>query len=434
MAEKITVIDSIMGTGKTSWAIQYMNEHPEQSFVYCTPFLDEVDRVKDTSGRNFYDPKRIDGRKIEGFNYLLMEGRDICVTHSTFSNSNSETLEHIANGNYCLILDEVLDILVDFNSIATKGISKGDIRLLKSEGFITEDEYGKVKWLKNSYPDSKYADVERLAKQGHLFYLDESLLVWQFPPEIFSAFKEIYVLTYLFNGSFLAPYFQYHHLQYDLASVTKDVNGKYRIVPHSEHRREKATIKSLLQIHNDRSANDYKNSSLSKSWFLKASPKKLEELQKHIYNYFRNVTKAKSSEILWTCPKDFQKLLKGKGYNVTRKMTAEEKKLSQEEIHKLEKQLSCYIPCNARATNVYRDRTTLVYAINMFSNPYVSRYFQNKNDKDGTDIHVDEDYLALGCMLQWIWRSCIRDNKPVRIYIPSTRMRTLLINWLDGKM
>lgn len=433
MAEKITVIDSIMGTGKTSWAIQYMDVHPEQQYIYCTPFLDEVDRIKTNTARDFYDPKRVDGRKIEGFNTLLMEGRDIVLTHSTFSNANAETLEYLSRGNYTLILDEVLDILIDFNDVASGKINKGDIRLLMHEGFITSDGYGRVQWLKDSYPDSKYADVERLAKQGHLFYLDNSLLVWQFPPEIFSHFKKVFVLTYMFSGSFLKPYFEYHKLPYEMAEVVTEETGAYSLIPYNPYSTRKTELKSLISLYDDPQANDYRNSSLSKTWFSNAGKEKLTKLQNRINNYLRNSQKAKSADIMWTCPKDHYNSLKGRGYIATRNPTADERALPPDDLEKLKKQLSCFVPCNSRATNVFRDRSILVYAVNLYCNPYVKRYFSNKNDKDQTNITVDEDHFALSAMLQWIWRSCIRDNKPVRIYIPSTRMRTLLIDWLEGK-
>ena len=34
----ITVIDSLMGSGKTSWSIQYINDNPYENFLYITPF------------------------------------------------------------------------------------------------------------------------------------------------------------------------------------------------------------------------------------------------------------------------------------------------------------------------------------------------------------------------------------------------------------
>jgi hypothetical protein len=35
-------------------------------------------------------------------------------------------------------------------------------------------------------------------------------------------------------------------------------------------------------------------------------------------------------------------------------------------------------------------------------------------------------------MIQWIWRSAIRDGEEVYLYIPSKRMRTLLTDWMDN--
>lgn len=42
----------------------------------------------------------------------LMEGKDIALTHSTFSHADDETLNSLSKGNYCLFLDEALDIIV----------------------------------------------------------------------------------------------------------------------------------------------------------------------------------------------------------------------------------------------------------------------------------------------------------------------------------
>ena len=141
-------------------------------------------------------------------------------------------------------------------------------------------------------------------------------------------------------------------------------------------------------------------------------------------------------DILWTAPKDFRRHLKGKGYTVVRNMTFEERSLPAIQRELIEKKLQCFLPCNARATNDYADRTVLAYLINLYANPFVKRYFANKNQKDGTNIAVNEDMLALGCMIQWIWRSAIRKPEPehIKVYIPSKRMRKLFIQWLDGNI
>ena len=49
----------------------------------------------------------------------------------------------------------------------------------------------------------------------------------------------------------------------------------------------------------------------------------------------------------------------------------------------------------------------------------------------GNGVNVLEDKYALSVMIQWIWRSAIRDGKEVWIYIPSKRMRNLLKDWIE---
>lgn len=76
-------------------------------------------------------------------------------------------------------------------------------------------------------------------------------------------------------------------------------------------------------------------------------------------------------------------------------------------------------------------RTTEVNGEPWFMGKDIADILGYKNNKDAISSHVDEDAYALSEMLQWIWRSSIRDGKPINIYIPSKRMRTLLMNWLE---
>ena len=46
-------------------------------------------------------------------------------------------------------------------------------------------------------------------------------------------------------------------------------------------------------------------------------------------------------------------------------------------------------------------------------------------------IRVEEDQYALSELIQWIFRSALRDNKEITLYIPSKRMRKLLENWIN---
>lgn len=46
---------------------------------------------------------------------------------------------------------------------------------------------------------------------------------------------------------------------------------------------------------------------------------------------------------------------------------------------------------------------------------------------------LNQELYALSEMVQFIWRSRIRDSETIDLYIPSARMRNLLIRWLDDE-
>ena len=67
----------------------------------------------------------------------------------------------------------------------------------------------------------------------------------------------------------------------------------------------------------------------------------------------------------------------------------------------------------------------MAYCVNYFLNPLIKNYFITFG------VRIEEDKCALSEMLQWIWRSAIREGKDITIYVPSMRMRTLLLDWME---
>ena len=62
----VKVCDTIMGAGKTESAITLMNQDKESRYVFITPYLDEVERIKRScSGRKFKDPQSKGKGKLE---------------------------------------------------------------------------------------------------------------------------------------------------------------------------------------------------------------------------------------------------------------------------------------------------------------------------------------------------------------------------------
>ena len=434
---KVTVVDSIMGKGKTTWAADFMAEHNDRRFIYCAPLLSLLDemngRLSGKGCRELYTPSNRGRGKRDHFNTLLMEGRNIGVTHCTFSHANDETVSCLKEGHYTLILDEVLDILVEYNNATGEHMKTRDPKLLQDKGLIRRDEYGRVYWVGDSCEDTQYATVERLAKEGSLFLLDETLLVWQFPPELFRLFDEVYVLTYLFAGSMLCPYFAYHGIPYSMKSVGIDGAGKRFLTEYSEAVEDRLEFSRLITILENDRMNDYGLSALSKRWFSNNKEGR-KAIKKNIANYVRGITKVDSRRVMWTTYEERRTELSGAGYTRTRMLTPGERALTGSALERAKASVSCFVPCNARGTNMYSDRDVLIYAMNFYPNEYLLRYFYNKNEVDGTSIAVYRDLISLSAMIQWVWRSAIRNKQPIRIYIPSTRMRTLFKDWLNGSL
>jgi hypothetical protein len=142
---------------------------------------------------------------------------------------------------------------------------------------------------------------------------------------------------------------------------------------------------------------------LSSSWYTKEKNKLLiTQLKNNTYNYFSHKINGKSKDNMWTTFKKQKANLSGKGYQ------------------------RGFVSLTARATNDYADKYNLAYLSNIFFNPLVKQFFVDRN------VKVNEDLYALSEMIQWIWRSRIRkdNDEIINLYIPSSRMRRLLNNWL----
>ena len=445
------MIDAPCGSGKTSWAIQHMNENTEKSFIYCTPFLDEIDRVRWACGNysRFDEPHPYNGSKLDNFNELLADGKDIAVTHTTFLNATQDTLDMIRVGNYTLVIDEVLDVVKEFNDVQTvesesrQTVTKADISFLLEKGIIRIADDNRVIWCGGEYGDDfKFSEVQRFANLKRLYCISGKLLLTVFPPEMFKCFDTVYIMTYMFGGSIFKYYLDMFGLSYEPKSVKMN-NGGYYLSDYDtsideEFRRK---CKSLIHICDNENMNSYVKTALCKSWYIRSSADDLNKLKNNLSNYFRRYVKnasAQNGDIMWTCYNGYEHNIHGKGYTVIRNMTADEKRLPEKEYKKLESQLSCFVPCNAKATNIYRDRWALAYCVNMYFNRMIRRFFTDGNEdresKGMSGIYPDEELYALSCLIQWIFRSRIRDGKEIDIYVPSKRMRDLLTEWLEGRV
>ncbi|MBQ5851939.1 MAG: DEAD/DEAH box helicase family protein [Lachnospiraceae bacterium] len=406
---KINVVDSIMGSGKTQAAINYINS-TDTKIMYVTPYLTEVERIiKACPDKHFKQPINYNGSvsKMVNLKHLLDRGENIVTTHALFHNFDDETIELCYIQEYVLIMDEVTDV------IDVYPMGKEDTRIML-DNFVEVQENGILKWTETNYNDPKFMTEKHLCEMECLAMYGKELMMWLFPVKIFQAFHESYILTYMFSGQMQKYYYDFNGLDYQYLYVQGDAMDNYHFVTEPVTAAVRYNYKDLIYIMDDYKMNLIgKNSnSLSKAWYERnVDTGLIKKLKNNTANFFNNkkiawkdgqLVSSWSKNNIWTTFKEYKHLLAGKGYT------------------------KGFLPLNIRASNDYQDCNAVAYLINKYFNPYIRQFFTMHN------VEVDEDAYAVSEMLQFIWRSAIRQGKPISVYIPSSRMRTLLEQWIES--
>lgn len=403
----VRVCDAIMGTGKSSAAITYLNEHKDEKFIYITPYLDEAARIKKGCPTlRFVEPseklKQYNFRKFEHTAALIKEGRNITTTHQAFKRYTPDTLNDIKKQGYTLIIDENVDVLEAFD------FHQDDLQLAIDAGYITESD-GIYSIANPEYKGKALHELFSLLKSRELIRMtdkdDNSLFYWALPPELLTSFKDVYILTYLFKGQSLHHFMKIYNIPYEYIGIERTEDGDYRFGEYPGYTPEYVYhLKDMLHILDSERINEVGDDyyALSMNWFKKDEDS-VEQLKRNIYNCVNNIWgNIPAGRKLWGSYCGESSKIKGKGYSKS------------------------FLAFNAKATNAYRKRDYIAYIANLFMNVNEKKYYQAHG------IEVDEDMYALSIMVQWIWRSAIRDGGEVYLYIPSRRMRTLLTNWIEN--
>lgn len=202
---------------------------------------------------------------------------------------------------------------------------------------------------------------------------------------------------YLFNAQMQRYYYDYYGIEYDYMYIAGNSPSSYVFTTKPQSTQLKYNYHELINIIDDPKLNKIGDDkyALSTSWYSRNRGNIVfKQLKDNIYNFFVNkktlwkdgkYIKSTSSNNLWTTFKDYEVDLKGKGYG------------------------KCFLQCNVRSTNTYKDRTVVAYTVNRFFNPIIKNFFISKR------VEVDEDNYAVSEMLQFIWRSGIREGKHITL-------------------
>ena len=359
---------------------------------------------------------------------LLSEGQNVVLSHELFKLLNDTAIDRIKEFDYTLFLDEEIEV------VELSDITQDDLKILKEQRLIEIDPTSKrVKWLDSQY-HGDFERTKREIQQKALYEVEQNIILWQLPPGIFEAFHQVYIMTFLFRGSMLFLYFQKYGMSFQYLHVEKDSQEKYYFSQGYEEvsKLEKVRIKSLLDVYEGRLNTNYlpeskkkrdiqEYSGLSSSWHQNRKNKKyINVLNRNAVNYIQNYRHAPKNTVMWTTFKPAANKYENRRMKANCRWNG---RISCSECTR-----PCgvnFVSCNARATNRYADRTTLIYLCNIFPVPPVVQYLSQ-----GTTAEFDADLYALAQLMQWIWRSAIRRGEAVSLYLPSARMRKLLLDWL----
>lgn len=139
---------------------------------------------------------------------------------------------------------------------------------------------------------------------------------------------------------------------------------------------------------------------------MRTDKQQLTAIKRAMYNVLYHKFKAKTSDVIWSTFADYVEQVKPLRYPAE----------------------SCYVPCNCRGLNEYGDRHYMAYMLDVNYHSMVTSWLTQRN------IPFDNDTYALSTLLQWIFRSAIRNNEEVWLYLPSQRMRSLLEDWLNDDL
>jgi len=425
----IKVCDAIMGSGKTSAAIHYMVEHSDRRYMYVAPRLSEDDRIVrscPTLQFNMPDNKDQDGAtKLSRLKSLMHRGRNVAITHALFALCDDNVCDLMKEHGYTLIIDEVVNILSEAK------ITQKDVEAMITNGFASVDKDGYVT-VAPDYVDGEHGNAFRAAlnlARSHKLFLcgTKKYLTWVVSDRMLRAAEEVYVLTYMFEKSSMFCFLKKSGLEYSKIYVDSDGAGdfwfaeKLSFIPsyvgHLSELIKIVDIPRLNGIGNDSYA-------LSKSWWEKQSKE-----YKRLAIYNRKTKTYRDTELSRNTPMG---IMRRNIYSYFmyehRDIPAEDKlcggfKITEDCI-KRKGFLDSFLVFNATAMNDYGNRHILAYPVNVFLPQELSAY--NK----AVNMTAKEDDFALTTMIQWIWRSAIRNGEPIELYLPSARMRRILTEWI----
>ena len=169
---EVNIVDELPGKGKTSAAINFINESDDDvHFLYITPYLNEVQRIINSCPtKNFKQPERYKGTKVNGIKGLFDKKENIVSTHSLFRYFDEEIIDLAYANNYILIMDEVADVIEQYN------VTKDDLTNILANYAHVDPETKILIWDYDEYKGD-FERIKKLCKINSVMVYDNTAML-----------------------------------------------------------------------------------------------------------------------------------------------------------------------------------------------------------------------------------------------------------------
>ena len=435
--DKVCIVEGIMGSGKSSAIINQILDNPKEKLILIVNYIKETERYrKKLKFKNF----KLMGENIKSKSVDLersLKNQDNIICTKKLFEMNRKLIEKYAT-EYILIVDEAMNDIIELyefpsvvkfkkeeiepNQYSNQKIksyqdfsfTSKDIEIMLNQGILTKDpENDKLSW-NNELSEATIYDILKDDFETYDIYKFQDSYYKVLPIEIFNVFKRVYILTYMWNTQVMKYYFQMHnindfHIEYPLLVNKKFIltQLEWKYLEYANKIKKEAKKHIYLQTEGNKWT--YKNAkgkeiNLSYNFYANEAKKPenqlvIDKLRANINSLIQHnpIFKTKTTrKEMWTVYINAIDII------ISRKYGKPIRGLNKDN----------FVEYNKIATNELSDRNTLFYLIDRYKNPLIKRFSE---------------------LIQWIWRSAIRNNNDIFLYIASDRMNKLFYNWLESE-
>ena len=399
----ITFIDRPCGFGKTTEMLNGLKD--DELYLIVVPTLGEVDRCLENKPKNvrLTTPSEEHGSKSRELERLIKAKENVVCTHSLY-HLNSDFYKEGHLDDYNIIIDEVLDVVKTIDGPKPKSWEEFYV----DDGYATVDEKGQVhttaKWDERRLfvDDTLNNEIYDKANTGQLFVYNHSFFVWGVSPYLLNSGKTCTVMSFRIEGSLMQLYLDRIGIPYEIQKYQDEEQAM------RESFRDLATV-THVELGVDMSYSKQLKSLKKGGQHVASKLRKIKERDKSI---------DKDTKVLLTCAKG---LWHGNGWSEGESKAtgvwAKGSRLAEQAV---------WIANTTRGTNDYKEIGHAIYLYDQYLNPAVKRWLGATNEQ--------QNQYALSELLQWLYRTRLRERKTCTIYIGSKRMKDLLDKWLAGDL